>query len=172
MTYFIQTKQLPCWQRMSNEMQWLHFYFITLIGIQLLIASIFLSLLPDLLMVSGKWKHWNLWLGNCAAGLRTAVSEPVTVSPPPFFSNSIYRRGVCDLTLERPSLSPQWFQSFPVWLSQRLTALLLFSYLSCFALRQDSQVHPQIWLKIVSASLFSLCSPLSASGTLLGKQMS
>lgn len=47
---------MPCWQRMSNEMQCLHFYFITLICVQLLITSIFLSLLLDLLMVSGQMK--------------------------------------------------------------------------------------------------------------------
>lgn len=63
------------------------------------------------------------------------------------------------------------FSHFSGWLSKHRTALLLLSYLSCFAPRQDPQVHPQTWLNIVSGPLFSLRTPPSASGTLLGKQM-
>lgn len=75
-------------------MQCLHFYFITQISTQLLIASTFLSLLLDLLWCLANEntgvldrKHWNLWLGECATGLRTVVFEPVTACPhhPHFF---------------------------------------------------------------------------------------
>lgn len=92
---------------------------------------LFPSLLLSWFRAPSSWEHWSLQLGDCAAGSGTLIFEPVTA--PPSLQTQFIPLG-SQISHWRDSYClHKVFSHFPMWFSWCLAALLLYSYLSCFA---------------------------------------